>query len=91
MATWTFANNIEPSARGEYEITTVNNECLLRGTLQVGIMNRGTAWLDTGTFNSLSDACEFVRVIEKRQSLKIGCKEEVACNMGYIDTIQLNK
>jgi glucose-1-phosphate thymidylyltransferase len=83
------AKNIEPSARGEYEITTVNNEYLKRGKLQVGIMNRGTAWLDTGTFDSLSDACEFVRVIEKRQSQKIGCIEEVGYRMGFIDRDQL--
>ncbi len=83
------AKNIKPSPRGEYEITDINKEYLKQGTLQVGIMNRGTAWLDTGTFDSLSDACEFVRVIEKRQSQKIGCIEEVAFRMGYINKEQL--
>jgi glucose-1-phosphate thymidylyltransferase len=83
------AANIKPSPRGEYEITDVNNEYLRRGKLQVGVMNRGTAWLDTGTFDSLSDACEFVRVIEKRQSQKIGCIEEIAYRMGFIDHTQL--
>lgn len=83
------AKNMQPSARGEYEITDVNKEYLKQGKLKVGIMNRGTAWLDTGTFDSFADACEFVRVIEKRQSQKIGCIEEVAYRMGYINHEQL--
>lgn len=83
------AKKMQPSARGEYEITDINRKYLEKGSLKVGIMNRGTAWLDTGTFDSFADACEFVRVIEKRQSQKIGCIEEVAYRMGYIDKLQL--
>lgn len=83
------AANLQPSARGEYEITDVNRVYLQQGKLKVGVMSRGTAWLDTGTFDSLSDASEFVRVIEKRQSQKIGCIEEVAYRMGFIDHEQL--
>ena len=78
------AKNIQPSPRGEYEITDVNKEYLKKGNLHVGVMDRGMAWLDTGTFDSLSDASEFVRVIEKRQATKIGCIEEVAYRMGFI-------
>jgi glucose-1-phosphate thymidylyltransferase len=84
------AKNLAMSPRGEYEITDVNKYYLQQGTLQVGVMDRGTAWLDTGTFDSLSDASEFVRVIEKRQDTKIGCIEEVAYRMGFIDKTQLN-
>src|SRR3954465_6545948 len=83
------AKNLKPSPRGEYEITDVNKYYLEQGALQVGVMDRGTAWLDTGTFDSLSDASEFVRVIEKRQDTKIGCIEEVAYRMGYINRDQL--
>nr|WP_067061391.1 glucose-1-phosphate thymidylyltransferase RfbA [Mucilaginibacter sp. L294] len=83
------AKNIQPSPRGEYEITDVNRVYLEQGNLHVGVMDRGTAWLDTGTFDSLSDATEFVRVIEKRQAKKIGCIEEVAYLMGYINAEQL--
>ncbi|HEY2728007.1 MAG TPA: glucose-1-phosphate thymidylyltransferase RfbA [Parafilimonas sp.] len=85
------AKNIQPSPRGEYEITDVNKVYLQNAKLNVGVMNRGVAWLDTGTFDSLSDASEFVRVIEKRQSQKIGCIEEVAFRMNFIDHAQLMK
>ena len=83
------AKELQPSARGEYEITDINKLYLHRGNLHVGVMDRGTAWLDTGTFDSLSDASEYVRVIEKRQATKIGCIEEVAYRQGFINDDQL--
>lgn len=83
------AKNLQPSPRGEYEITDVNKIYLSQGNLHVGVMDRGTVWLDTGTFDSLSDATEYVRVIEKRQATKIGCIEEVAYRRGFIDDQQL--
>ena len=83
------ARDLQPSPRGEYEITDVNREYLRRGRLKVGILGRGTAWLDTGTFESLMQAGEFVRVLEQRQGLKVGSIEEAAYRQGFIDAEQL--
>lgn len=83
------AKNIKPSPRGEYEITDINNAYLNEENLRVAVLGRGTAWLDTGTFNSLIQAQQFVQVIEERQGLKIGCIEEIAYRKGFIDENQL--
>lgn len=85
------AKNLKPSARGEYEITDINKVYLEKGTLNVSILNRGTAWLDTGTFQSLMQAQQYVQVIEERQGLKIGCIEEIAYIKGFISAKQLEK
>jgi glucose-1-phosphate thymidylyltransferase len=85
------AKTIPPSPRGELEITDVNRVYLERGKLKVGVLNRGTAWLDTGTFQSLMQAGQFVQVIEERQGLKVGCIEEIAYRMGFINAEQLRE
>jgi glucose-1-phosphate thymidylyltransferase len=85
------AKNLKPSARGEYEITDINAEYLKRGQLKVAVLDRGTAWLDTGTFTSLMQAGQFVQVIEERQGLKVGCIEEVAFKNGFISADELKQ
>jgi len=85
------AKNIKPSPRGEYEITDINLEYLNRGKLSVSLLDRGTAWLDTGTFDSLMQASQFIQVIEQRQGIKVACIEEIAWRKGFIDTDQLVK
>ena len=85
------SKNLKPSPRGEYEITDVNKEYLKRGKLKVSILDRGTAWLDTGTFDSLMQASQFVQVIEQRQGIKIACIEEIAYRKGFIDRKQVEK
>lgn len=85
------AKNLKPSPRGEYEITDVNKYYLKAGNLKVGLLSRGTAWLDTGTFSSLTQASQFVEIIQERQNQKIGCLEEIAYNKGFINAEQLRK
>ena len=85
------AKNLKPSPRGELEITDVNKRYLEMGALEVGLLDRGTAWLDTGTFASLQQAGQFVAVIEERQGLKVGCIEEIAYEQGFIDANQLEQ